>query len=144
MELLQTIPWLSIHVTSVVLTILIVVIADLHGLWWLLGKVENLPKLRMIWFHHLIWLGLVSTIVAGGVMFSYAPEYYLNLTAFRLKILFVLALVINAWLIGKHISLTIESRFIDLTASQKKTLITSGLVSTIGWIGAIILAQFLS
>ena len=144
MEIINTVPWLSVHVTAVLSTLAVVVIADLHGLWWLLGKTNVLPKQRLVLLHNLIWVGLAITITAGAIMFSWAPEYYLSLTAFRLKMLFVLFLLVNAIVIGKHMHWAFSGPFGALNKGQKQALILSGFISTAGWIGAYVCAQFLS
>lgn len=131
------------HVGAVFATLALVVIADLHGLWWLLGKHDTLPSERIRFLHKAIFVGLGLTILAGAMLFSYATDYYLSLIAFRFKLLFVFALGINAFLIGKHMELTFSNRFVDLSSEQKRALLISGAVSTLSWIGAFTAAQFL-
>jgi len=143
MDFLNSIPWLTVHVTAVTLTLIIVVIADVHGLLWLLGKKETLPKARMEFFHKLVWFGLGVTLFAGFMMFKSYPDYLLSLSAFRFKLLFVALLVINAFFIGKHVQLVSQMPFRDVSPAKKKALLMSGAVSTLCWIGAYTMALLL-
>lgn len=143
MEFLNSIDWLTVHVTTVMFTLLVVAIADLHGFLWLVGKKETLPHKRMKLLHTLVWLGLSISMFAGFMMFKSYPEYLLSLWAFRFKLLFVALLVINAFFIGKHIRLASEMPFQTVSPSEKKALLVSGAVSTLCWVGAYVAAHLL-
>lgn len=144
MEFITTLPLLQIHVTAVFITLAIVVIADLHGLLWLMGKVKTLPQKRMVQLHRFTWTGLLTIMTAGIIMFSSYPEYLLSLWAFRFKALFVAALFINAFFIGAHLRVAQEKSFAELSVHEKRRLLFSGAISAICWIGAFLCAQFLS
>jgi len=144
MEFIQTLPLLTIHVTAVFATLAVVVIADIHGLLWILGKMSTLPHQRMRLLHGATWIGLLTIITAGASMFITYPEYLLSLTAFKLKMLFVAGLLINAFFIGAHMKLATTTPFASLAGREKRILLVSGFISTAGWIGAYICAQFLS
>lgn len=143
MDFIYTLPLLTIHVTSVIITLFFVVVADLHGLAWILGKLKTLPEKRMAVLHGIVWVGLITTIVAGFLMFTTYSEYLLSLPAFRIKMLLVGMLVLNALFIGKHLRIATETSFAGIPAKEKVILLVSGAVSTVGWIGALIAAQFL-
>jgi len=143
MEFLYSIPWLSVHINVVIITLALVVTADLHGLLWVLGKKATLPENRMRLLHHSIGLGLLLTMFAGVMMFISGPQYYLSLWVFRMKMLFILGLCINTFVIGKHMKITFTTPFSEISKSEKKVLILSGLVSTACWIGAYTAAQFI-
>lgn len=144
MDILASLPLLQIHITAVCVTLALVVVSDLHGLLWLLGKKQTLPRQRMEFFHRAIWTGLVIIMTAGISMFIFSPSYYVSLWAFRFKMLFVLLLVINAFLIGKHLSLAHEQPFSKISATEKRALFLSAAISTVCWIGAYVCAQLLS
>lgn len=143
MDFLNAIPWLTVHVTAVMMTLAIVIIADLHGFLWLIGKKETLPKARMELFHKLIWVGLGVTMFAGFMMFTSYPDYLLSLWAFRFKLLFVAVLVINAFFIDKHLGIASEMPFGAVPSADKKALMVSGAVSTLCWVGAYAMAKLL-
>ncbi|MDA8596835.1 hypothetical protein N9L26_00680 [Candidatus Pacebacteria bacterium] len=134
---------LSLHIAAVVITLATVVIADSYGLLWLSGKKDTLDERRLALFHRLVWVGLGITAVAGALMFVQYPGYLLSSAGFQVKLFFILALSINALLIGKHLKLATEQPFATLPTREKVTLILSGLVSTTAWVGALIAAQFI-
>jgi hypothetical protein len=138
-----SLPLLQIHITAVFITLAIVVVADIHGLLWVLGKIKTLPKRRMDVLHAAVWIGLAIIITAGALMFSTYSDYLLSLSAFRSKMIFVAVLVINAVFIGKHLHIATQKEFSSIPTQEKKVLIISGLVSTTCWIGAFISAKLL-
>ncbi len=144
MDIIASLPLLQIHITAVFITLVIVAVADLHGLLWLMGTVRLLPARRMVILHRATWTGLLVIMFAGIAMFSFSPEYLLTLWSFRFKLVFITGLFINAFFIGKHIHLASERPFAELTGPEKGELLLSASVSSVGWIGAFVCAQFLS
>lgn len=144
MDILYTLPLLQIHITAVFATLALVIISDLHGALWMYGKFATLPEKRMELLHKAVWASLIITMSAGFVMFTSYPAYLLSLPAFQLKLLFIAFLLINAFVIGKHVKLATTHTFKELPRKEKVILIVSGLVSTSGWVGAYTCAQFLS
>lgn len=144
MEFIYTLPLLQIHITAVFATFALVILSDTHGLLWILGKLKTLPKKRMEFFHIAVWFGLVTIVTAGFLMFISYPGYLLSLPAFRLKMLFVFFLLVNAFVIGKHLHTATSTAFKDVPKKEQLFLLISGAISTIGWIGAYTCAQFLS
>jgi len=57
--------------------------------------------------------------------------------------LFVLILIINAFFIGRHMHLSFEKRFKELTTTEKQSLMFSGILSTVCWISVFILGKML-
>lgn len=143
MDFINTLPLLQIHVLSVFATLALVVVADVHGLLWVLGKMKTLPPRRMGFFHRATWIGLAIIITTGFFMFLNESSYLLSLPGFKLKMFFVLCLIINAFVIGTHMMIAITRTFSSLTLKEKMPLFISGGVSSISWIGAFILANFL-
>ena len=143
MEFIYTLPLLQIHLTAIFFTLAVVVTADGHGLLWILGLLKSLPHKRMEILHILAWIGLVTIMLAGATMFSTYSEYLLTLPAFQLKMLFVAFLVLNAFFIGKHLKIATVRPFAELSFQERLPLLISGAVSTTGWIGAYICAQFI-
>lgn len=144
MNFIETLPLLQIHITAVFVTLGIVVIADSHGLLWVLGKLKTLPAARMNLLHWATWTGLAVILTAGVFMFLGYGDYLLTLTAFRFKLLFVFALLINAFVIGKHMHIASSTSFAELSKKERFTLLFSGAVSGVCWIGAFVSAQFLT
>jgi len=144
MDLITSLPLLQIHITAVFTTLAFVIISDLHGMWWVLGKTQTLPQKRMRFLHYAVWVGLLITMSAGFCMFITYPSYLLSLPAFQLKLVFIGFLVINALFIGKHMQTACTQPWSTLSSKERKVLLLSGAVSTLGWIGAYTCAQFLS
>lgn len=143
MEFIYALPLLQIHVTAVFFTLAVVITADSHGLLWMLGKLQTLPHKRMEILHALAWIGLITIMLAGVTMFSTYSEYLLTLPAFQLKMTFVAFLVLNAIFIGKHLKIATVRSFASLPTKERILLLLSGIISTTGWIGAYICAQFI-
>jgi hypothetical protein len=123
MDFINNLPIQQIHVLTVFVTLAIVVMADIHGLLWILGKRQTLPRKRMGFFHRGAWAGVLVIILTGILMFVNESAELLSLPAFQLKMFFVLCLFVNAFFIGKHLMIA--------------------TVSTICWIGAFVTAQML-
>jgi len=143
LEFLASFPLANVHVTFVFITLGLVVLADSHGLLWLLGKLETLPRQRMELLHKLIWIGLSIVLISGGGMFLLYQEYLVNITAFWIKMTFVSALLINAFFIGKLAHKSYNRPFVLLTHEERMPMFISGAISTAAWIGAFLAAQFL-
>ena len=133
----------KIHVTTVFILIALVVLADTLGFLWVLGKKETLDRRMLSRIHNAIWVGLGVMLLAGAIMAYPYFDYLRTLTPFLVKMGFVAALIINSFVIGKHIPITTERPYATLTREEKAPLFLSGAVSTISWAGAIIAATML-
>ena len=134
---------LLVHLTTVSVLITTVVVTDLLGLSWLLGKRETLPLRVMQTLHRVVWTGLLIMILSGGTMFLSYREYLLSVPAFYVKIAFILTLVINAFFIGRHLAIASERAYSSLARAERIPLLISGGVSAIAWIGIISAALML-
>lgn len=131
------------HLTILALTALVIIFTDFNGLLWLLGKKKTLPKKLFMWLHRAVWVGLFGMIATGVAMsYTYISALSMN-QLFQGKMFFVLLLLINAYLIGRHMELAFEKSFAELTKKEKTQLILSGLISTGSWVGAFIMAKLL-
>ena len=132
---------LAIHIGSFIVTIVTVVIADLHALVWWRGWFAVLDKRRLQWFHRIVSIGLGVSILSGIFLFWPAREYLLTRPSFYTKILFVAVLCVNAIYIHQHLLVACRQRFSELTKAQQRPLLVSGMVSTVGWITVFIMAR---
>lgn len=126
------------HVAFVILSFLAVLYSDEQGLRWMLGKKERLAHGRVKVLHYLVSAGLAGVILTGGLMFLDRAEYLLSQPVFIVKMIFVLALVVNGLLIGSLSRIASEKSFAELTRSERARVLLSGGVSVAGWIGALI------
>lgn len=134
---------LMVHISTVIVLIPSIVIFDLIALGWAMGKPERLPRAAVAAFHYMIWIGLLLMISSGLVMFSTYREYLLTVPAFYAKMVFVGALVVNGFIIGKHHLIAAERAFASLSREERLPLFASGAVSALGWLGACICAYLL-
>lgn len=134
---------LPIHVGSFLVTIVTVVVADISALLWVKGTVKLLPAKLMSFLHAVVGVGLLVSIVTGILMFLPLTDYLLSTAAFKVKMLFVLALVVNAVFIGRHIRIPTTTPFVEVSVLQKTKLFVSGIISTVGWVGAFVAAMML-
>ena len=135
---------LTTHIISTVVTMTIVVATDLYGFLWLIGKKETLSVWIVRRAHQLVWAGLLITMSMGALLFLPYASYLLTDTAFQIKLLLIGFLIGNALVIGKHIHIATKRPFATLGRREKAHLVLSGLVSTTGWVGAILAAQFIA
>lgn len=136
-------PILALHISAFFVNITFVVIADALALSWVLGKKEVLSIQVMRTLHRIVSVGLCVSVVTGAIMFWDVRDYLLTLPAFYTKMLFVLALVVNSFVIGKHMHIAVERPFKTLEPEEKRPLFISGAVSTIAWVGTFIAAKSL-
>jgi hypothetical protein len=94
-------------------------------------------------FHQIVSLGLLIIIVSGALMFWPVRDFLLYESAFQIKALFVLALIINSLVIARHMGVASAREFSQLSMRERWPLLFSGAVSTLSWVGAFVAAQFL-
>ena len=134
---------LTIHIVAFVLNVALVVVADGLGALWVLGRLERLNADVLNNIHKFLWAGLLLSVITGALMAYESIEYLLTVPAFQIKLVFVTALVINSFVIHKHIQVPVVSSFSEVDSRTKKSLLVSGVVSTVSWISVVICAQFL-
>ena len=135
-------PIVAIHLLTLGLTALVIVYSDHQGFLYFRGKKQTLSKSFLKWSHHLVWTGLILMIVTGVVLTIPQWEYRLTQGAFYIKMAFVATLVVNAFAIGTLSKLAGRTPFASLQKEQKRTLLISGGVSSVCWIGAAVMGMF--
>lgn len=137
----EAVLWL--HVGTLAVTAFGIVVSDRYGLSWVHGRRETLSRERLSVFHQWVGLGLVLMIVSGAVLAAGSRDYFLSNPVFLLKMAFVALLVGNSFVIGALSKVASERAFCTLSHTERARLLLSGAVSTIGWLGAFVAAQFL-
>jgi hypothetical protein len=140
----MNIPLVYIHVGTLFLIIPIILFADHEGYSWVRGKKEVLNKKTLKVIHRLVWSGLIVMIMTGAIMFWPLRDYLLHNFAFYAKMVFVAILIINSLFVGKLMLIATERSFESLSIEEKRPLLISGVASSVGWIGAILSAIFMS
>lgn len=132
-----------LHIAGVALSFVSIVLADKQGFAWFRGKTPVLDEGKVAKVHRLVWTGLIVTIISGFFAFWDKRFYLLESPAFIVKMIFVVALTVNGFFIGRLMKLPCKKAFKDFTFKEKLPLFISGTVSGISWVSAFILAFFL-
>jgi len=132
----------EIHGTIAPLTFGLVIISDLYGFLWIIGKLKFLKLNVLVWLHRFVFVGLFCLIATGLSMLYFNPEFFTNYLFF-IKMFFVVVLFINAFRIGHEMEIPAKKMFKDLTGSEKRKMLVVGATSFISWVLALILAGML-
>ncbi len=131
-----------LHLAVLFCTVVIILCADHEGFSYMRGKKRTLNHKLTQFFHYGVWVGLCLMIATGVFLALPAWEFYLKEPTFLLKMFFVLVLIGNGVFIGKFTSLASEKPFAELPSRIQHTLRISGMLSTIGWVGAATIGYF--
>ncbi len=134
----------GLHVLFVLATGAVVLYSDEQGFLWIRGKKETIPHEKLKKLHNLVSLGLVCIILSGALLFSREPSYYLAQTDFIVKMVFVLALIVNGFLIGKFTEVAATRSWASLFTRERLPLLISGAVSGLSWGGALLCGLLLN
>jgi hypothetical protein len=130
---------LDFHIAFICATLLLVVYADEQALLWILGRTRVMNERRLEWLHALVGLGLAGLIATGGLLFFLGGySFLITDPVFIIKMVLVLALVVNAFFIAYVNKVAVYRSWAELTPAQRLPLIISGAISVIGWVGALI------
>ena len=132
----------GIHLATLFITALVIVYSDHQGFLYLRGKKQTPSQPFLKWSHHLVWAGLILMITTGVLLTIPQWEYRLTQTEFYIKMAFVGVLVVNAFAIGALSKLAGTTPFASLQKEQKRTLLLSGALSSLCWIGATMMGMF--
>jgi hypothetical protein len=132
----------SAHGLIFLATASVILYSDYRGFNYFRGKEKLLSEKFVKWSHLLVWVGLLLMITTGVMLTIPAWEYRLSQPEFYIKMSFVLVLVMNAVAIGKLSKQASVRAFDELPSEDKKTLLVSGGLSALGWIGAATIGAF--
>lgn len=116
--------------------------ADHLGFTWVRGKVTTLDKKTIAKYHKGTWVALILVIITGTITFLSVRSIVVY-PQFYIKMGFVAALVVNSFVIGSLSKIPTTRTYTSLTMKEKLPLIISGVMSTISWIGAAVMALFI-
>jgi len=125
-----------LHLIALALTAIVILYADHEGFQYFRGKKATLSRKFITLSHRLIWTGFVTMIVSGVFLVLPEWEYRLQEPVFYVKMGLVLILFMNALTIQKLSHVAVDRRFDELSVDVQKTLVLSGALSGIGWVGA--------
>ncbi len=125
-----------IHLLVLFLTALVIVQADYDAFAYLRGKKSLLDLKRVRYLHYLVTAGLVGMILTGVGLFYDAWGELIDKPSFYIKMVFVLALIVNAVVITTLIPIATKTPFAELTDKVRFKLMISGAISSLSWVGA--------
>ncbi len=126
----------TLHIAAFGFVLGVTVVADKEAIAWVLGKKETLDSEKIHLYHNLVWVGLLTLIVSGSILFYPMRVYLLTQLLFVMKLLFVSALIVNSFLIGRMAHIAIEKPFAELTNHEKMSLLISAATSFLSWMCA--------
>ncbi len=132
----------TLHLITLSVTALGILIADHDGLQYVRGKKQTLNLSRVKRLHYTVLTGLGLMILTGAFLFADAWGELVDEPAFYIKMLMVLALVTNSFVIGNLMHIATHKPFSDLSYGEKTKLFMSGLVSGVCWVGSATIGMF--
>ena len=132
----------TIHLWTLGITALVILYSDHEAFSYFRGKKQLLDKRKMELLHYVVWAGLLIMIASGLKLALPAWEYYISEPSFLIKMGFVLVLIVNGVFIGRLTPIASERPFSDLAARGRLSLLLSGSLSTMGWIGAAVIGFY--
>jgi hypothetical protein len=134
---------LPIHVGAFVVTIVAVIIADLQALLWVIGKLPTLKRRPINVLHYIVSAGLFASVTSGAFLFWPLREYLVTVETFWVKMVFVAVLIINSFVIARHMHVPTTQTFASLSPAQRRPLLLSGAASAISWVTVFVAALLL-
>lgn len=119
-----------------------IIYTDHHGWQYFRGTRQTLSVSFVTWSHRLIWVGLLLMISTGVLLAIPRYEYLLGEAAFYVKMGFVAVLIVNAFAIGGLSKVATTTPYAALPTETKRTLLTSGMLSGMGWVCAALIGLF--
>jgi hypothetical protein len=92
-----------------------------------------LQRKRLTILHDVVGVGLVVSITSGFILFLPLREYLVTVEAFWVKLAFVLVLIINSFVIARHLHIPTSRTFVSLTKRERRPLLISGAASAVSW-----------
>jgi len=135
---------LPLHIGAFIVTITAVIIADLQALLWVRGRLLTLQGSRLKVLHNVISTGLLVSITSGFLMFLPLRGYLVTVEAFWVKMAFVGVLIINGFVIARHMHIPTTRTFSSLSKKERRPLFLSGAASGVSWIAVFVSALLLN
>ena len=132
----------NFHIGILIITALLIVYSDHQAFLYITGKKKLLDRKIINIFHYLVWAGLLGMITTGAMMVYPNFLKFLTVDGVPLKMFFVAILIGNSFFIHSLKNIAYERTFESLSRLEKIKLFVSGVLSTIGWIGAATTAIF--
>ena len=135
--------FLPLHFASLTYVAWNVLHADHMGFKWIRGTIPTLDEKKVRKYHYGTWIGLGLMITTGSLLFLQSYKYLLTRPQFYVKMGFVVALIINGFILGSLQKTAINKSYASLSIIEKIPLFLSGGASTLCWLGAMAGEYFL-
>ncbi len=133
----------TLHLIALIITAPVILYADHMGFRYFTGRAAVLPERSVVWTHRLVFIGLFVLIATGVMLTVPSWEVWFAKPAFYVKLGFVVTLLINGLFIQKLMTTATRVPYASLSLSDKRTLMTSGALSGIGWVASVLIGFFL-
>ena len=111
--------FLPIHILALIYVAWNIIHADHLGFSWMRWKISTIDKNLISKYHRGSWIGLITMIISGFFLFYPMREFLLSRPQFYVKMGFVLALVINSFVIGNLSKIPTTRTFASLSIKEK-------------------------
>ncbi len=132
----------TLHLAALIVTAPVILYADHMGFRYFTGRAQTLSGRSVAWTHRLVFIGLFLLIATGVMLTVPSWEVWFAQPLFYVKLGFVITLLINGLFIQKLMTTATTTPYALLAPSDKRTLMTSGALSAIGWVASVIIGFF--
>jgi hypothetical protein len=119
-----------------------ILMADHAAFQWLTHKRDVVGKRELFVSHWVVSIGLTGLVLSGLYLFWPMRDYLLVQPLFWLKMAFVAALIINSFFIEYLMHMASHTPWRQLAISERVPFIVSGGISTLSWLGALLVALY--
>jgi uncharacterized membrane protein len=128
---------LAAHFAGMVLALIFIIRADHSAFSWVRGKTPTLDPAKVRYYHRGVWAALIVLILSGAYLaFPLAEWLVVENRMFQAKLLFVLALVMNSFMIGSLGHIATTKTFAELSTRERLPLFIAGAISITCWLGS--------
>lgn len=126
------------HFFGMAFALYFIVRADHDGFLWMHGTKKTLAQSTIDFYHRGVWAALAILFGSGVILTVPIYMFILESQMFQAKMLFVLALTANGYMIGAVDRIATTRSFASLSVRERFPLLLSGGISLTCWIGAFV------
>lgn len=134
---------LPLHLIALIVTVPVILYADHMGFAYFTGRVQTLDPKKVARTHRLVFAGLAALIITGVMLTVPSWAVWFENPFFYVKLAFVVTLLVNGFFIERLMEKATITPYAMLSGSERSLLMTSGVLSAMGWIGSIGIGFFL-
>lgn len=134
---------LTFHLGTLILTGLVVLYADHMGFRYFTGRSQTLDIKKVRWAHRLVFIGLFILIITGVMLTAPSWAVWFAKPFFYGKLAFVATLFVNGLFIDRLMQKATTTPYVLLAPFERRLLMTSGVLSAVGWVASVLIGFFL-